>query len=109
MADEVNKNLKGAEKRIKNADLMNSAGISTQKFRVGTKIWISTDDYTGNFEVTEERVEQGTEFRRIFGGRGEDVVVDLSYLQSELARDNLAFLDDNGKRIDSEGGSGKAV
>ena len=88
------------EVRIKNADTMNVSSIAGEKFPEGTRLFLTTDSYTGEFKVIEVREEQGTQFRRIFGGRGEDVVVDLGFLQSEASRGNIKFIGEDGKIIE---------
>ena len=90
------------ELRMKNADAMSVTAISKEKFPLDTVLFLTTDSYVGEFKITEVRSEQGTEFRRMAGRGGEDVIVNLGFLQSEKGRGNIKFIGEDGKIIGEE-------
>lgn len=89
------------EKLVKNGTVMNRGVIGVHRFPIKTKFFLMNESYTGEFAVTEETKDSGTDHRRIRGDR-DDVVVSLSYLQSQYALGNLKFFDEQGNVINHE-------
>jgi len=106
----MKKNISGGEKIVKNASLMNKATIEGHKFVKGTKIFMTTDDYVGEFDITEESLDSATHFRRLMGRHGQgDIILTLAHLQTEFALGNIKIIDKNGNLVGINLDEGKAV
>jgi len=77
-----------SQKIVDNADFFDKASLDKFTFKRGTRFFMQTDDYVGEFMVTEEREEQGSQFRLI-SGPSANVVVMLHYLQREAVSGNI--------------------
>jgi len=86
------------ENMIVNGSVVNKGVIGENRFPVGTRFWLQNESYVEEFKVTEAMKDSGTEHRRIRGGAN-DVVVMLSYLQSQYGLGQLSLIDDKGNII----------
>lgn len=86
------------EKLIKNGNVMNRGVIGVQRFPLKTKFFLQNESYNDEFVVVETSRDSGTDYRRVRGGQ-HDVVVSLSYLQSQYALGNLKLLDAEGNIV----------
>lgn len=89
------------EKMLHNGTVMNRGEMGAQRFLKGTKFWLANESYQDEFKVIAENKDTGTDFRQIRATR-DDVVVTLTYLQSQYAQGNLKLLDDKGDIIDHD-------
>lgn len=89
------------EKLIKNGTLVNRGVIGVQRFAPKTKFWLANESYNNEFVVTEESRDSGTDHRHIRGGQ-DDVIVSLSYLQSQYGLGNLKLMDADGNFIEND-------
>jgi len=87
-----------AESLISDGVVFNKSLSHMAKFAKNQKIWMTTDDYVGEFRVSDAKLDQGTEFRQIVSNR-DSVIVELHYLQREYAKGNISYIDEEGKVI----------
>jgi len=87
-----------AESLISDGVVFNKSLSHMAKFAKNQKIWMTTDDYVGEFRVSDAQTDQGTEFRQIVSNR-DSAIVELHYLQREYAKGNISYIDEEGKVI----------
>jgi len=95
----TNEGIHGRETILNNGELMSKKALAKEKFSKNDRIFIKNETYNSDFLITEERSDNGVNFRRIAGG-GEDVVVNLTWLQQEYAKGKLKRYDKQNNLIE---------
>jgi len=98
LAEPARKMRPSAESLISDGVVFNKSLSHMAKFAKNQKMWLTTDDYVGEFRVHDVQTDQGTEFRQIVSNR-DSVIVELHYLQREYAKGNICYIDEEGKVI----------